>query len=141
MPTLNRRQHGIALLEAMLAVVILAVGLFGAVGMQARAISALSDAGLRAEATLATNELVGIMSTDTANLADFALAAGATPSARLSKWYGETRTAIPNAAITIAVTPTAGGSQSRVDLSIVWQRKADDKPNTHNVSFYLAPST
>ncbi len=141
MSTLNRRQDGIALLEAMLAVVILAIGLFGAVGMQARAMSALSDAALRSEATLATDKLAGIMSTDTDNLNDFALAAGATPSTRLNKWYDETRTAIPNAAIVITVTPTAGGSQNRIDLSIVWARKANDKPNTHRVSFYLAPST
>lgn len=138
---LNGRQRGIALLEAMLAVVIMAVGLFGAVGMQARAMSALSDAGLRAEATLAGDRLVGIMSTDLNNLDQYALAAGATPGARLSTWYAETRTAIPNATIVIAITPTAGASESRVDLSMAWQRKTGDQTNTHNVTFYLAPQT
>jgi type IV pilus assembly protein PilV len=37
----------------MLAIVILGIGLLGTVGLQARAYSALSDAGARAEATLA----------------------------------------------------------------------------------------
>ena len=43
---LPRRQQGVALLEVLVSVVILAIGLLGAVGLQARSYSALSDAGL-----------------------------------------------------------------------------------------------
>lgn len=133
------RQHGIALLEAMVAIIILGIGLLGAVGMQARAIGALNDAGLRAEATLAADKLAGIMQTDPANLANYALAAGATPHARLLPWYNETRAAIPAATVTIAVTPV-GATSTRADLSISWQRKRGERSNSHQVSFYLAPS-
>lgn len=135
----QRAQRGIALLEALIASIILAIGLVGAVAMQARAVSALSDAGLRAEATLATNKLAGIMHTDSANLADYTLAAGTAPSQRLTPWYQETRAAIPGAAVTIAQTP-AGGSSTRVDVTISWQRKAGDAANTHQVTLYLAQS-
>lgn len=132
------RQRGIALLEALLAIVILGIGLLGAVGMQARAVSALSDAGQRAEATLAANRLVGIMNADNVSAFDYATAAGAAPSARLSPWHAETLAAIPAATIGVAVAP-AGGNGSRVDVSIAWTRKAGDPANTHRVSFYLAP--
>ena len=44
----HRSQHGIALLEAMIAIVILALGLLGTIGLQARSYSALADSAMRA---------------------------------------------------------------------------------------------
>ena len=82
MPT--RRQGGIALLEAMLAIVILGIGLLGTIGLQARAYSALSDAGMRAEATMAGEKLLGVMMADTANLAGYNLAENGTPATELN---------------------------------------------------------
>lgn len=133
-----RTQRGIALLEALLAIVILGIGLLGAVGMQARAVSALSDAGQRAEATLAADRLAGIMHADGASPFNYVTAPGAAPSTSLSPWHAETRAAIPGATIGVAVE-AAGGNGNRVDVSIAWTRKAGDRANTHRVSFYMAP--
>jgi type II secretory pathway component PulJ len=77
---MQRRQGGIALLEAMLAIVILGIGLLGTVGLQARAYSALSDAGARAEATLAAEKLIGIINADVPNIAQYNLAESGTPN-------------------------------------------------------------
>jgi type IV pilus assembly protein PilV len=136
-----KRQDGIALLEALLATLILAIGLLGAIGLQARAYSALSDAGARAEATIATEKLLGLMANDQSNLAAFALTAGGTPGARLAAWYSETRAVIPGASVTVTLTPAVGTTRTQVDIAIGWTRKAGGPVNTHRVTAYMAPAT
>jgi type IV pilus assembly protein PilV len=133
----RRRQppRGIALLEVMIALVILGIGLLGAIGMQARAYSALLDAGLRAEATLACEKLVGTISTDPANVASYALAEGATPNATIGPWVRETVAAIPGARISVVVTPQVRRSQ--VDISIRWTRKAGAAEIRQQLTAYI----
>ena len=137
----QRSQSGIALLEALLAAVILAIGLLGTIGLQARAYSALSDAGLRAEATIAAGKLLGVMNTDLANLADYRLAAGAPPSTRLAPWHAETRRLIPGATIVIGVTVATPTAPATVDIAISWRRTSATPLNTHRITSYFAGST
>lgn len=137
----KRQQSGIALLEALLATVILAIGLLGTIGLQARAYSAMASAGARAEATIATEKLLGMMASDQTNLAAFALVPGDVPNQRLTAWYAETRSAIPNASISISVTPTAGTNRTVVVVSISWVRKAGEPTNTHSVTSYMAQAS
>jgi type IV pilus assembly protein PilV len=134
----RRQQGGIALLEALLAILILAIGLLGTIGMQARAYSALSDASMRAEATIATEQLLGVMASDQANLASYALASGAVPGAVLAPWYAATSASIPGALIDVTITPTAGTARSEVDIRIRWTRKAGGTENVHNVTAYIS---
>lgn len=130
-------QRGIALLEALIATVILAIGLLGAVGLQARSYAALNDASMRAEATIAAEQLFGLMSSDQANLSSYALAAAAVPSTQLKPWVDQTLLAIPGASIVIVVTPTAG-NRSTVTTTISWQRKAGGPTNSHTITAYIA---
>ena len=132
-----RRQGGVALLEALLAAVLLAIGLLGTIGLQARAYSALSDASMRAEATIAAERLIGVMTTDSERLSDYVLAAGGTPGARLAPWYAATTRSIPGARVTVAVVPASGGAPANVSIAISWQRKAGGMANTHNVRAYI----
>jgi type IV pilus assembly protein PilV len=136
---MNQRQSGIALIEALLAVLILAIGLLGTIGLQARAYSALSQADMRAEATIATEKLVGMMSNDQPNLAAYALAAGGAPAAPLAPWYNETVAQIPGATITVVVTPSSN-KLARVDVTISWVRKTGDPVNQHRLTSYIAAS-
>ena len=142
---MKRRQQGIALLEALLAILILAIGLLGAIGLQARAYSALSEAEMRAEASIATEKLLGVMSIDQglaqANLIAYALVSGGTPGTRLAAWYAETRSRIPGAHIVISITPVAGTNSSQVDMTIGWTRKAGGPVNLHKLTSYIAQST
>ena len=140
-PPRRHAQRGIALLEALLAAVILAIGLLGTIGLQARSYAALSDAGMRAEAAIAANKLLGIMNTDLVNIEDFALDVGDEPSERLAQWHAETLRLIPGATVEIGVTPAAGGAPTAVDITISWRRKADTPVNTHRISSYFAVST
>lgn len=136
----RRRQHGIALLEALIATLILAIGLLGAIGMQARAYAALSDAGQRADATMASEKLLALMTIDQANLSSYAYAGGAA-SAKVAPWLAETRTLIPGANIAVTVA-SASATRSQVDISIAWQRKAGSgsPANVHAITAYIASS-
>jgi type IV pilus assembly protein PilV len=134
-------QGGIALIEALVAVVLLAVGLLGAIGLQARSYSALSDSGMRAEATIAADKLIGVMATDQANLAAYALASGATPGTRIQPWYAETRSHIPGAGIVVALAPVAGTTRTKVTITISWARKANTPANSHSVISYISSAT
>lgn len=133
-----RRQSGIALLEAMLAIVILGIGLLGTVGMQARAYSALSDAGMRAEATLASEKLIGVMTADVANIGQYNLAENGSPGARLASWVNETKAAIPGVVLAVTVADQPAANRYQVDVSIRWQRKARSEANRHRVTSYIA---
>ena len=136
----RRRQGGVALLEAMIATVILAIGLLGTIGLQARAYSALADADMRAEAAIAADKLLGVMANDTANLSAYALTATGTPSLTIQPWVTETKAYIPSLAATVTLTPLTGYTQ--VDIVIKWTRKAasPNSPaitNQHLVTSYL----
>jgi len=138
----RRQQHGVALLEAMIACVILAIGLLGTVGLQARAYSAMNDAGARAEAVIASERLFGMMSTDQANLANYALAAGGAPGAALAPWYADTIKAIPGATISVAMAAAPTGNSTAVTVTIAWKRKPSDANGNQNVvTSYLSTSS
>lgn len=137
----RRAQRGIALIESLIAVLILGIALVGTLGLQARSVAALSDAGLRAEATIAANQLLGMMNTDIANAADYAVTRTGTPGQRLAPWYAEVRARIPGATIAVGVTPTAGTTRTEVDIVIGWQRTSDSQLNVHRITSYLSPAT
>lgn len=141
MPAVTPRPvaQGMALIEALVAAVLLAIGLLGVIGLQARSQGALADAGMRAEAVIAANSLVGTMTVDQANLAGYALAAGGTAGARLQPWLTETRNHIPNADVVVGVDAASGG-RTRIAITISWARKSGAAANTHSVVAYLAPA-
>lgn len=147
----RRRQSGIALLEAMIATVILAIGLLGTIGLQARAYSAMNEASMRVEATIATEKLFGLMSTDVQNLPAYAMASGGTPGASLAKWVEEVKGnststpkipgTVPGAVISVAVAPNSNGTNSTaVTVKISWTRKAGGPTNTNTMTSYLSGS-
>lgn len=138
MPRRLRRQGGLSLIEALVAAVLLAIGLLGTIGLQARAYSALTDAGMRAEATIAADKLLGVMTTDAGHLDDYALAAGEEPGGRLETWYEETRSHIPNADITVGVAEGTAPDPSEVVITIAWQRKAGEMANRHQVRAFIS---
>jgi len=144
------RQRGMALIEVMIAVIVLAIGVLGAVGLQARSLSALSNAGARVDATIAAERAIGLMWTDQANLASYAwdsTGGGAAPAV-LANWFANTQAMLPNANAVITVTPIAGSSASQISVTITWQRRTGvtgdknaDQLNTHTIVATVAPTT
>lgn len=136
MKTPMNKQGGVALLEVLIAIIILGIGLLGTIGLQARAYSALSDAGQRAEATIAADKLLGVMSNDVANLAKYQVALDADPPEELEPWMNETKAAIPSARVSVAVVQE-DPLRSRVDIEISWKRKANEAENRHRLTSYI----
>jgi len=66
MNSLRNMQHqsGAYLLEALIGILIFSLGILGIVGLQAMSLRNTSDAGLRAEAVFAANQLIGQMWAD-----------------------------------------------------------------------------
>jgi type IV pilus assembly protein PilV len=60
-PSRRRVQGGIALLEALIAILVFSIGVLGVVGLQARSVQGLSEAGLRSQAVQHANELIAEM--------------------------------------------------------------------------------
>lgn len=135
----TRRQRGVALLEALIAAVILGIALLGTVGLQARSYAAISDAGLRAEATLAADELLGIMNNDQLNLPSYAVAEGAAAPPVLTNWAAETTRRIPGARFSVVVLPVVAGgiTRTQVDITIKWTRRQGDAQNQHQITSYI----
>jgi len=59
--TSARRQSGVMLIEALIAILIFSIGILGIVGLQSSAVKASTDAKYRSEAALLANELIGRM--------------------------------------------------------------------------------
>lgn len=139
-PAARQRQHGALMLEMLIAILVLAIGLIGTLALQVRATAAVSDSAVRAEAAFAGERLLALMNNDQANLDEYAVAAGAAPSARLAGWHAQTMAAIPNARIAITVTPVAGTTRNDIALQISWQRRTGDMIHRHLVNAYIARS-
>ncbi len=121
-----RRQRGSFLLEALIAVLIVALGILGLVGLQARAIQNTDDAQYRSEAAFLANDLLGQMwISDQATLvAEFATNATATTS------YGQFKTLVgarlPGATATdptVTVVPRFGDPAQGYDvvITVFWK--------------------
>lgn len=137
---MKHKQSGVALLEALIATLLLAIGLLGAIGMQARAYSALADASMRAEATMASEKLLALMTIDQANLASYAYGGSGTPNPAVASWIADTRTAIPGAGLLVQVSAVPATTRSVINIAISWRRKNGGQTNQHVVTSYIAPS-
>lgn len=133
-------QRGVALLEALIAVILLGIGLVGTLALQVNSQAALSEAAMRAEATIAANELIGVMSTDLDHLDEYALAKNGQPGERLEAWHEALAGNLPNAAVEITVTPAEDAERTAVAIAIQWSRGEQGLPNTHRVVTYLTRS-
>jgi type IV pilus assembly protein PilV len=138
--TKPRSQRGIALIEVLVAIVLLGIGVLGTIGLQARSYSALADTGMRAEATIAAEKLIGVATNDQFNLGAYAVAVGDDPSTTLKPWYDETVARIPGAKISVNVVAPSATAPGQVTVTIEWMRKAGSTSNKHTVTSYIAPA-
>jgi type IV pilus assembly protein PilV len=108
--------RGITLIEVLVAMTIFAFGILGMLGMQARAISELSDAKYRTDATLLSDALINDIWADRANIANYAYAGSGAVPTPVQPWLSEVRATLPNASANVTVN---GGNQ--VTVTVQWQ--------------------
>lgn len=145
--TLPRQQHGVMLIEALVAIAIFSFAILGIVGLQATAIRAVRDADYRAKASLFANQLVGRMWVDRYKVPTYALnadvtttcPAGANSSANpaVTEWLdslgsADNPGALPGAAqLRQKVLVSADNT---VTLTLCWQAPQDDAPHNFTLT-------
>jgi type IV pilus assembly protein PilV len=113
----RRTSKGIALIEALVAILILSIGILGLVGLQASMTRAQSSAKYRADAAYLASEIVGAMWIDKPNLANYATTASSTCSYQhCLDWVNKVTTGLPNGVGQVSVTPSTG----EVGLTVTW---------------------
>lgn len=133
-----KQQRGSALLEALIAILIFSMGIIALIGLQAVSIKNSIDAKYRADAAYLTNQIIGQMWVDRANLDDYAHNAGggtvcapggtASTNANVTSWLNSFTTSssasyLPGATSAIqqisVTTPLANTRQ--VTVTVCWQ--------------------
>lgn len=113
----RRLSRGIALIEALVAILILTIGILGLVGLQASMTRAQSAAKYRGDAAYRSSELIGTMWADKPNLASYATSAGAACTyQRCVDWVRKLKTDLPNGGAQVSVTASTGA----VGLTVTW---------------------
>jgi type IV pilus assembly protein PilV len=106
MVTDKTKQRGIALVEVLISVLLLAIGILALVTLQAVMSKNVTQTKLRGEASFLANQLIGQMWVDQANLGSYtATSTGCTSDAfdNCTNWYAAVRQILPGgtAAVTI----------------------------------------
>lgn len=110
----GHRQHtGFAMLEALVALLICAMGVLGVVGLQGAMTRAQTAATFRAEAAFLAQQLLGEMWADRSNLAAYDSRSCGTSC---QDWQARVAARLPNGQSTVTVTPATGA----VSIDIRW---------------------
>jgi type IV pilus assembly protein PilV len=142
-PKLPKRQHGIMLLEGLIAILIFSLGILATIGMQAISVSQLSQSKYRTDASFLANKLIAqIWADQPANRLLYA-----TGGARFNTWKANefdaymppgSSTATVNIATYAATRLTTTGAPAvtayRVNITIQW--RAPNEPLTAPIHSY-----
>ncbi len=133
-------QQGVSLLEALISILIFAIGILAIVALQAASIRTSSDAKYRADASYLANQLVGRMWTDRANLANYAHQANVTTAcdgrigttvaaptnASLNNWLQTVSTTLPGAT-NGAQRVVVNTATNLVTITMCWRAGSDTR--------------
>ncbi len=132
------RQRGSFLLEALISVLIVAFGILGLIGLQARAIQNVDDAQYRGEAAYLANAYLGQMwvADRTTLNADFDSVSGGPAYTEFKAWVGQR---LPGASLPLndpQVTITPSGitaTSSTVRIQVFWQPPGETSRHQYDV--------
>ena len=131
--TSRQQQKGAYLLEALIGILIFALGVLGIVGLQAASLRTTTDSAMRAEAVFAANQLLGQMWADDESqlIARYASAFGGQPykdfAAQLKNAQGGTYVADP--AVIFDAVPAPSKTSHYVVINIQWKSTGGDIHN------------
>lgn len=140
------RQRGIGLIDALVALSMLAFGMLGMTRMQGRLITQGSDVQMRLIASRAAEELLGTVLADSANAACYTVPAtgtcsSTTASTSAAAWRIATLASLPTYSVSNApgAVVTLDSSTGRFKVVVSWGAKAttlggESIADTHNVT-------
>ena len=119
---LSRAQHGMALLECLMALLIFSVGLLGLLGLEARVMGVSTDSENRGRASMIASEVASQMWLN--NTVDpVALAGVPAYTALVARVADQTQGGLPGGQPPAVVL--VPGSPNAADITITWQEIAD----------------
>ncbi len=114
----RRGQSGVALLEALAAVLVFSFGVLGVVGLQASMTRAQTSSKFRADASYLASELIGIVWSDLANAGSYT-SAGCAAYARCKDWSAKVAKALPGGAATLT------SNSGILTITITWSQRGE----------------
>lgn len=112
-------QGGVALLEALIAILLISFGILGIIGLQANSIAFTTDARYRVDAGALADRLVAEMWVNPANVASYTWAGAGAPPAAAATWIADVQNALPGAT---ALPPLIDvGADNVVTITLRWQ--------------------
>lgn len=138
------RQRGLSLLEALLSVLIFSVGILALVALQGISIKATTEAKFRGDAGFFASQMIALMWTDAANLAQYAHNAGnpndpncafgaGAPPAKVQPWTDAVQAGLPGN--DASLTQIIVGVDNLVTINICWRppgHPAGDPPRRYS---------
>jgi type IV pilus assembly protein PilV len=121
----RKAQHGVALLEALVGILIFSIGILAMMGLQAQSIRNTVEAKYRNEAAYLANQIVGQMWVDRANMADYDTAAG-TPNVNMTAWRTRVASTLPGITVGGANSPTITVAGPQVTVTLFWKMPGAD---------------
>lgn len=113
----RRTSRGIALIEALVGILIFALGALGLVGLQASMTRAQSTAKFRSDASQLAGEILAVMTTDPSNVGKY-VGCGSSSVPACQDWQAKLASALPSG--TGDVTADASGSVTVLTVSVKW---------------------
>ncbi|TFZ08725.1 type IV pilus modification PilV family protein [Ramlibacter humi] len=116
-PSRRSAQRGVALIEALVGILLFAIGILGLVGLQASMTKAQTTAKARGDAAYLANEVVSRMWLDRANMGNYTTTpATVCTNTTCAAWVNKVATTLPVGQASITATPSTGS----VQLTITW---------------------
>lgn len=116
---LSKGQGGVALLEAMIAILLISFGILGIIGLQANSIAFTTDARYRVDAGALADRLVAEMWVNPANIGSYTWAGVGSPNAVVAPWVADVQAALPGAD---TLPPLINvGADNVVTVTVRWQ--------------------
>lgn len=133
-------QHGSALLEGLIAILIFSMGILAIVGLQAASIKTVSDSQYRLQASFLANRIVAEMWTNTANINNFQYPGGGVTA--LATWVGEVNSALPGSTDLPPTITITGDASSGYQATVRLNWKAAGESSAHNFTSiaYINPN-
>lgn len=118
----GRMQKGFAILEAMVAIMVFALGILGLVGVQAAMTREQTTSKIRADAAYLASQLVGEMWVDIPNLSQYA-SGSCNGYSKCADWSNKLAVSLPSGTSTVVVNVATGD----VSITVEWTMPGGDK--------------
>lgn len=115
-------QKGFVILEAMVAIMVFALGILGLVGVQAAMTREQTTSKIRADATYLASQLVGEMWVDIPNLSQYA-SGNCNGYTKCADWLNKVAVNLPSGSSTVTVDSATGD----VSITVSWTMPGGDE--------------